>query len=114
MAESGPAPTPSSANATWRNGAAFPWLVWGIGAMLFFYSFFHRVAPSVMVSDLMRAFSMGGAILGTLSGLYFYPYAALQLPLGLMLDRWGPRRVLTSAAAVCALGTLLFATAPSL
>ncbi len=109
-----PNPAPKIANGNWRRGAAFPWLIWGIGAMLFFYAFFHRVAPGVMGSDLMRDFAMGGAILGTLSGLYFYPYAVLQLPLGLMLDHWGPRRVLTCAAAVCTLGTLLFATAQSL
>ena len=109
-----PNPERTTLNGNWRNGAAFPWLVWGIGTVLYFYGFFHRVAPSVMVGDLMRDFAMGGAILGILSGLYFYPYAVLQLPLGLMLDRWGPRRVLTCAAAVCTLGTLLFATAGSL
>ncbi len=112
MTDSGSGSSPAS--TTWRDGVAFPWIVWGIGAMLFFYAFFHRVAPAVMVGDLMRDFSLGGAILGTLSGLYFYPYAALQLPLGLMLDRWGPRRVLSTAAAVCACGTLIFATAQSL
>ena len=106
--------TSSTASATWRDGAAFPWIVWGIGAMLFFYAFFHRVAPAVMVGDLMRDFALDGAILGTLSGLYFYPYAVFQLPLGLMLDRWGPRRVLSSAAAICAIGSLLFATSTSL
>lgn len=90
---------------------AYPWIVWATGALLFFYAFFHRVAPSVMVSDLMRDFEVGGAILGTLSAFYFYPYAALQIPLGVMLDRWGPRRVLASAAAFCGLGTVVFATA---
>lgn len=92
----------------------YPWLVWSGGAALFFYSFFQRVTPSVMVDDLMRDFAVGGAILGTLSAFYFYPYAALQIPLGLMLDRWGPRRLLTGAAALCAVGTVLFATADTL
>lgn len=93
---------------------AYPWIVWGAGTLLFFYAFFHRVAPSVMVSDLMRDFQVGGAILGTLSGFYFYPYAVLQIPLGAMLDRWGPRRVLACAAAFCGLGTVVFATAGSI
>ena len=92
----------------------YPWLVWSGGALLFFYSFFHRVAPSVMVNDLMRDFAVGGAILGTLSGIFFYPYALLQIPLGVMLDRWGARRMLAGAAAVCAIGTVLFATADTL
>jgi len=97
-----------------RTHPLFPWAVWGLGALLFFYAFFHRVAPAVMVGELMRDFAVGGAILGTLSALYFYPYAALQIPLGLMLDRWGPRRVLTVAAAFCGLGSLVFATADNL
>jgi len=92
----------------------YPWAVWLTGSLLFFYAFFHRVAPSVMVSDLMRDFEVGGAILGTLSAFYFYPYASLQIPLGMMLDRWGPRRVLACAAALCGVGSVIFATSHSI
>jgi len=87
------------------------WLVWALGAASFGYAFFQRVTPSVMVSDLMREFQVGAAILGNLSAVYFYAYAGLQIPVGLMLDRWGPRRMLTIAAAVAAVGSLLFALA---
>ncbi|MCG8509536.1 MAG: MFS transporter, partial [Rhodospirillales bacterium] len=80
----------------------------------FFYSFFHRVTPNVMGSDLMREFAVGGALLGTLSAFYFYPYTALQVPLGVMLDRFGARRVLALAALTCAIGTVLFASAHTL
>lgn len=95
----------------WRRGPIYPWLVWSTGALLFLYSFFHRVAPSVMVADLMRDFQVGGAVLGTLSAFYFYPYAMLQVPLGMILDRWGPRRVLACAALFCGAGTAFFASA---
>jgi MFS family permease len=91
----------------------YPWLVWATGTLLFSYAFFHRVAPSIMVGDLMRDFQVGGAILGTLSAFYFYPYAILQIPLGNMLDRWGPRRVIACAAAFCGLGTAVFAVSGS-
>ena len=94
--------------------SVYPWFVWGVGAAFFFYSFFQRVTPSVMFADLMRDFAVGGAILGVLSALYFYAYAALQLPVGLVIDRWGPRRVLTAAAALAGLGSLIFAGAESL
>lgn len=95
-------------------GSRRAWLIWATAAGFFFYSFFHRVTPSVMVSDLMREFAVGATVLGTLSAFYFYPYAVLQLPVGIILDRWGPRRILTGAAIVAGAGSLLFASAESL
>ena len=92
----------------------FPWVVCGLGALFFLYAFFHRVTPSVMINDLMRDFGVNAAVLGNLAAFYFYAYAALQLPGGVMLDRWGPRRVLAMATLVCAAGSLLFATADGL
>ena len=58
---------------------------WFFCALFFFYAFILRVAPAVMVDDLMKEFSVGAAILGYLSATYLYIYAALQIPLGLSL-----------------------------
>lgn len=88
--------------------------MWGIGASCFAYAFFHRVLPSVMVGELMRDFSVGGAILGNLSALYFYIYAGMQIPIGMAIDRWGTRHVLATAVSIAAIGSLLFAFAPNL
>jgi len=110
MSQSDPS---TSQDGGWRASAAYPWLIWSSAALFYLYSYFHRVAPSVMVSDLMRDFAVGGAVLGTLSALYFYPYALLQVPLGAILDRWGPRRVLSAAALLCAVGTVVLSTAQS-
>lgn len=71
-----------------------PWFMWSLGALFFCYGFFQRVVPSVMISDLMRDFGVGAAILGNLSAFYFYAYAAMQLPVGVLVDNWGPRRTL--------------------
>lgn len=95
-------------------GRSQAWLVWALGAALFCYGFFHRNAPSVMIDPLMRDFMVGGALLGNLSAFYFYAYASLQIPVGLMVDRWGPRRMLTIGAALCASGSVLFALAETL
>jgi len=84
---------------------------WLIAALFFFYAFLQRVSPSVMVEELMRDFAVGAAILGHLSAFYFYAYAGLQIPIGVLLDRVGPRRLTTAAAALCALGSLIFALA---
>ena len=88
------------------------WCVWGLAALFFCYGFFHRVSPSVMIDHLMRDFQVGGALLGNLSATYFYIYAALQIPVGLMVDRWGPRAILTFGALLCSLGAVTFALSP--
>ena len=62
----------------------------------------------------MRDFSVGAAVLGHLSAAYFYGYAGMQIPVGILLDRFGPRRLMTVAAFVCAGGCVLFATAETL
>jgi nitrate/nitrite transporter NarK len=93
---------------------ALAWLAFGFAVAFFCYAFLQRVAPAVMVSDLMRDFAVGGAVLGNLSAFYFYAYAALQIPVGLLLDRFGPRRLMTGAALVCAAGSFVFAVADQL
>jgi MFS family permease len=86
--------------------------VWGLGAALYLAGFYQRVAPAVITRELMGEFALGAAALGNLAALYYYSYVAMQIPAGVMADRWGPRRVLTAGAALAALGTLLFAFAP--
>lgn len=90
----------------WRAGAA-----WGFAAAFFGYAFVQRVSPGVMVDELMRDFSVGAAILGNLSAFYFYTYASLQVVVGVLMDRIGPRRLMAAAAAFCACGSILFALA---
>ena len=92
----------------------FPWLMFALATSLYTYAFFQRVAPNVMVDDLMRDLGVTAVLLGNLSAFYFYSYAGLQIPLGIVLDRWGARAVLTIAALCCALGSVLFAVADSL
>ena len=97
-----------------RQPRLLPLLGWLTGALFFFYAWVLRVAPSVMVEELMRDFAVGAAVLGNLSAAYFYGYAGMQIPVGLLLDRFGPRRLMTGAALVCAGGCVLFATGDSL
>jgi MFS family permease len=91
-----------------------PWLIWGLAAAFYGYAYFQRVAPSVLTSELMRDFQTNAAGLGNLSAYYFYPYALAQIPIGIMIDRFGVRRVLLASGVVCAIGSILFAVAPTL
>jgi hypothetical protein len=56
------------------------WLTWGLLASLYFVGFFQRVAPAVMADGLMRDLSITATLLGNLSAIYFYGYAAMQIP----------------------------------
>jgi len=103
------APAGDPAVPAWRAVAAFL-----AGTLFFGLAFVHRVAPSVMTSELMRDFAVGGAALGTLSAWYFYTYASIQIPVGMLNDRFGPRRLMTAAVAVCALASFGFAASESL
>ena len=90
------------------------WSIWALGAALYLTGFFQRVAPGVMTQELMAEFQIAAAGLGHLSGFYFYAYVAMQIPTGLMVDRFGARAVLSWGALVATLGGLVFALAPDL
>lgn len=85
-----------------------PWIIWGLGCVFYFYECLLQVSPSVMSNELMRDFSVTSHTLGILSGIYFYSYAAMQLPGGVLMDYFGPRRLLTIATSICAVSTIAF------
>ncbi len=88
-------------------------IAFALGALFFGYAFVQRVSPSVMTNELMRDFAVGGAALGSLSAFYFYAYASIQLPVGMLTDRYGPRKLMSFAAGLCAIASAGFALSDS-
>ena len=88
-------------------------LIYGVLAVSYMMVFFHRIAPAVVASDLMLAFHTTGAALGSLAAIYFYIYAAMQIPAGVLADTLGVRRAGSVGALVAGIGSLVFALAPS-
>lgn len=88
-------------------------IVVAAGSLFYLYEFFLRVAPGAMAQELMGAFNIDAGSLGLLAAWFFYGYAPMQIPAGLLGDRFGPRRVLLAAIAICAIATFLFATTES-
>ncbi len=88
-------------------------IAFALGTLFFGYAFVQRVSPSVMTDELMREFAVGGAALGSLSAFYFYAYASIQLPVGMLTDRFGPRKLMSFTAALCALASIGFALSDS-
>lgn len=86
-------------------------LPFGIG---YFLSYLFRTVNAVIAPDLVRDLGLDPASLGLLTSAYFLAFALLQLPVGLLLDRFGPRRVEAALLLVAAAGALLFSKADSL
>lgn len=94
----------------WRLGG---WALWSIAALFYAYEFLQRVAPSVLTTQLRIGFSVNEHQLATIGAMYFYAYAAFQLPAGILIDRYGSKRILVIASAILTLGSFLFATTTS-
>lgn len=91
----------------WSN-FIYLWVIWALSASFFFYKYLIQVSPSIMTDDLMRAFHIHAAGLGNLSAFYFYAYLIMQIPVGMLLDRYSPRYLTSAAILVCSISTFLF------
>jgi sugar phosphate permease len=90
------------------------WIASALGVSACWFSFFHRVAPAALADELTRAFDVSGAALGALEATYFYVYALMQVPTGVLVDTQGPRRVLDAGTLVAGVGSLVFASADTI
>lgn len=79
----------------------------------YFVSYVYRSANAIIGPELAREFGLDAGGLGLLTGIYFFAFAAAQLPLGVLLDRYGPRRVNATLFLVAAAGAAWFALARS-
>lgn len=87
--------------------------IFAIALASYVLSFFHRTAPAAIAGELERAFDVSAAALGTIAATYFYVYTLLQVPVGVLADTMGPRRLLAGGSLVAGAGSLAFALAPS-
>src|SRR3990167_66964 len=90
-----------------------PWLIWGLGCLFYFYENLLQMSLSVIGTELMHDFSVTSKSLGFLAGVYFYSYAFMQLPSGMMMDYFGPQRLISLAALICGVSTISFALTDS-
>ncbi len=89
-------------------------IVFLLSASFYLYEYILQVAPSVMMEEMMHSFSVDAAGFGAISAFYFQAYAPMQLPAGLLFDCYGPRRTISIAICICALGTIFFAMTSSI
>ncbi|XVQ86311.1 MFS transporter [Microbispora siamensis] len=89
-------------------------IYWIAGVLAYMVAVFHRQSLGVTGIDAATRFGVGSAALSTLAMLQLLVYAAMQIPVGVLVDRLGSKRMLLIGAAVMALGQLLFAVATGL
>src|SRR3954467_8166021 len=80
----------------------------------YFLSFFFRNVNAVISKDLAGEFQLTPADLGFLTSMYLLAFAVIQLPLGVLLDRYGPRRVVAALMCFAAAGALVFGVSQNL
>ena len=91
----------------------YRWLVFSILACGYILVYFHRLCPAVLAVDMMRDLQATGALTGLLGAAYFYPYALMQLPAGLLSDSWGPRNTISLFFIFAFAGSVLLGLASS-
>jgi len=91
----------------------YRWFIFWILAGGYLLVYFHRLCPAVVAVDMMQDLQTGGGLTGFLGAAYFYPYALMQLPAGLLSDSWGPRRTITLFFTVAFAGACLLGLAPT-
>ncbi len=89
----------------------YPWLVWGLGAVFFFFAYIARVSPSAFPKKIAYDFAVNDpTTIITMSGTGFLiPYVLMQLPVGTLVDRFGPHRLMMVSTFLGTLGLFVFA-----
>ncbi|MGE0725468.1 MAG: MFS transporter [Alphaproteobacteria bacterium] len=77
----------------------------------FFMSYLLRTVNAVIAPNLVQDIGLSAGDLGFLTAAYFLSFALMQLPVGVTLDRWGPRRVQSALLTIAVAGALVFAMA---
>ena len=99
-----PVPTPSEQSRTATR-------ILAVLCAAFMASQFFRVSNAVIAPELMRTLSISSEAMGVITGAYFLAFGIMQIPTGVLLDRFGPRRTMSALFVVAAIGSAVFATA---
>ncbi|HHT0592157.1 TPA: MFS transporter [Legionella anisa] len=86
-----------------------------VGAVFYCYEFILRIIPGVLQTELSIALGhISATTFGQISALYYFAYSPMQMPVGMLMDRFGPRRLLTFACICCTVGSWMFSLTSSM
>ena len=81
-------------------------IIWAVGAIFYAYQYILRVMPNIMMDDILNQFNIDRVTFGQFSGVYYIGYSLMHLPIGIMLDRFGPKRVMPICILLTIIGLL--------
>lgn len=85
------------------------YVIVSLGALFYFYEYLLRIAPAAIKLELIHEFAIDATLFGTLGGAYFFAYTPLQIVVGVIVDKFNLRVILTMAVICCTLGSFMFA-----
>lgn len=93
---------------------SYRWVVWGVLAAVYVFVTFHRMSAGVVRTDLEKAFSIGAAQFANIGSMYFYAYFIMQIPSGILTDKFGPKLTVSIFSIIAAIGSVMFGLAPNI
>jgi MFS family permease len=89
------------------------WIIWIVAMLAQIMNTMHRVGAAAALDQIMSDFSITAGTVGVLMSMYFYVYAVMQFPSGILADSLGPRKTITIGCLLAAIGSVIFGMAPT-
>jgi len=100
-------------NKSGKGNDFYKWIAYISGTIAYVFVNFHRVNTAVLAPYFIETFKVSSTNLGFMSSIYFYSYAAFQPVVGILTDRWKPRKILTVSVIMMTFGALIYAYSPT-
>ena len=85
-----------------------PYAMWLFPLLFFAYQFILRLWPGLMMQQMMEQYSISSSQFGVIAAFYYYGYSSMQIPVAMLLDRFGAKYIVFAFALLCGVATLLF------
>ncbi len=92
------------------NKPYLPWLMWFFPLAFFGFQFILRLFPGLIMPELLQKYQISATDFGLFASLYYLGYAGMQIPMALLLDRYGPRQIIAFSAMLCGLSVWMMLT----
>lgn len=96
-----------------KQNSKYRWVVFATVLFTYFIIVSQRTAPGLISDQLMKDFNVTAATIGLLTSIQFFAYAGLQVPIGILSDRYGPNFFLIVGTFLTGLGTIIYSLAPN-